>query len=71
MASFTRLPSDPFAAPATVDPITLRGRGSGCASPGLGCARGEYAVKGGQGYLRPGYDTGRWWLEDDPKVRKV
>lgn len=45
------------------DTARLRARGSGCASPALGCNRTAYTVAGGDGYLQRGYDSGRWWMK--------
>ena len=54
------------AARASAAPMdVLRGRGSGCPSPALGCNRSEYTVAGAGGYLRKGYDTGRWYVKGD------
>lgn len=47
----------------SMDAANLRGRGSGCASPGLGCNRGTYTTAAAPGYLQKGYDSGRWWLK--------
>ena len=41
----------------------LRMRGSGCLNPAMGCNRTAYTVSAGKGYLRNGYDTGRWWVK--------
>lgn len=45
------------------DTDQLRRGGAGCTNPGMGCNRGEYTVRGGDGYLRRGYDDGRWWMK--------
>jgi len=52
----------PGSSPAFVqaDTDALRRGGSGCKSPALGCGRDGYTVAHG-GYLRKGYDSGRWW----------
>ena len=51
------------------DTDTLRRGGTGCANPGLGCYRTEYATSAAPGYLRPGYDDGRWWAKPGGQVR--
>lgn len=45
------------------DTDTARRKGSGCPNPAMGCSREEYTVWAGDGYLRRGYDSGRWWVK--------
>lgn len=50
---------------ATLSPERLRGGGRGCATPALGCNRTEYTTDAQGGYLRRGYDSGRWYVPQD------
>lgn len=52
-----------FLAPSTLRADDLHRRGSGCPNPALGCDRQEYTVAASPGYIQPGYDTGRWWMD--------
>lgn len=61
----TRKDTRDAARAASLSPEHLRGGGRGCATPALGCSRGEYTTDAANGYLRRNYDTGRWWTKPD------